>query len=246
MATPLVTRRLGEVGSTQLEARQVADASGEVPLLVVADKQTEGRGRAGHGWLTAPRALAGSLAAAPVWERERWGTIPLVAGLAARRALRRHAGIEPGLKWPNDLVTSSGKVGGLLVEASEDLAVIGLGVNLWWPRPPAGAAAIFDEDPGTELAAEIAASWAERVLTILAMSPSSWGHDEYRAACVTVGSEVTWEPQGHGEAIDVAADGALVVQTAVGPRALHSGEVHSVRATTLARAEGDTMEGPTG
>ena len=127
MATPLVIHRRDKVGSTQNEALLLVESSGDLPLLLIAAGQTSGRGRTGRSWLTAPRALACSLVVAPEWSPRHWGTIPLLAGLAARSALNEHSGVTPGLKWPNDLVTERGKVGGILVEASDDLVVVGLG-----------------------------------------------------------------------------------------------------------------------
>lgn len=171
------------------------------------------------------------------------GHHPLLAGLAARSALNEHSGVTPGLKWPNDLVTERGKVGGILVEASDDLVVVGLGVNLWWPGPPAGVAATCHHDPGPDLAGSIAAAWAEGVLAGLGRRPNRWGYDDYRAACVTLQSFVTWEPGGSGMAVDVAMDGGLVVETATGLTTLRSGEVHAVRSATLAAGADGPAEG---
>lgn len=243
MATHLVTHYREEVGSTQHEARRLAESSGVLPLLLIADRQTSGRGRVGHSWLSAPRALACSLVVAPQWSTRDRGTIPLLAGLAARSALREHSFAEPGLKWPNDLITEQGKVGGILVEGSGELAVVGLGVNLWWPDAPEGIAATHDEDPGPDPAGLIAAAWAARVLVGLQRDASEWGRDDYRAACVTLGTKITWEPDGSGTAVDIAADGGLVVEVASGRTTLRSGEVHTVRTTTLTAGVGEAAEG---
>jgi BirA family biotin operon repressor/biotin-[acetyl-CoA-carboxylase] ligase len=232
-----LTHHLEEVGSTQDEARSLAESSGSVPLLLVADRQTRGKGRAGHSWLTAPRALACSLVVEPRWETDRWSTIPLLAGLAARSVIRDRSGVEPSLKWPNDLITPAGKIGGLLVESSGSIAVIGLGVNLWWPGPPEGIAAVLGDDPGSGVAIALAESWAERVVARLAGSAEDWGHAAYRDACSTLGTFVTWEPGGVGEAVDIARDGGLVVETEHGRTTLHSGEVHAIRTTTLAAGD---------
>lgn len=243
MATHLVTYRRHEVGSTQDEARLLVESSGDLPLLLIAARQSSGRGRTGRSWLTAPRALACSLVVAPGWRPRHWGTIPLLAGLAARSALNEHCGVRPGLKWPNDLITERGKVGGILVEASDDLAVIGLGVNLWWPDAPEGMAATCHHDPGPDLAGSIAAAWAESVLVGLGRPSSRWGHEDYRVACVTLQSWVTWEPGGRGMAVDVAMDGGLVVETATGRTTLRSGEVHEVRTATVAAGADRSAEG---
>jgi BirA family biotin operon repressor/biotin-[acetyl-CoA-carboxylase] ligase len=233
MATPYVIHRLGEVGSTQEEARRLFPAAGDFPLLLVAERQSRGRGRGDSEWVSAPRAAAVSLALRPQWPPATWSRIPLVAGLAARAAIRTVAGPTPGLKWPNDIVTASGKVGGILVEASGPAVVIGCGINLWWPDPIPGAAALFDEDPGPELVDRFGGEFAERVLRRLDGDVRRWGHDEYRGACVTLGTWIRWDPDGFGEAVDVAEDGGLVVETADGRITLHSGTVRTVRPATI-------------
>lgn len=167
----------------------------------------------------------------------------MLAGVAAIDAVHRHAGARPSLKWPNDLISSAGKVGGILVEAADDLVVIGLGINLWWPDAPAGIAAIDDEDPGEALAAAIAADWASGVLAGLERAADRWGHDDYRAACETIGKAVTWEPDGEGIAIDVAPDGGLVVEKDEETITLRSGAVHTVRTATLAPGDAEAAEG---
>ncbi|MGD2050859.1 MAG: biotin--[acetyl-CoA-carboxylase] ligase [Acidimicrobiia bacterium] len=228
MATPYATISRPEAASTQDLARD-AFADGAGPVLVVAARQTAGRGRSGNPWWEAPRAMYASLAVefAPDGPPP---TLPVMMGLAVRDALRAEWGVEVALAWPNDLVTGEGKVGGILVEAHGDLAVCGCGVNLWWPEPPAGAAAVLATDPGSAAAGTLAAAWASRLLDrVAAARDGAWGWAEYRAACVTLGQEITWKPAGEGRAVDVASDGGLVVETASGTVTLRSGAVRMVR-----------------
>ena len=233
MDTPPTIHHMDEVGSTQQAARRLVAETGTVPLLLTAGRQTAGRGRMDRTWLSAPRALACSLALRPRWFSRDWPRIPLVAGLMARAALGDVGVHDVGLKWPNDLVVDSGKVGGILVESVDGLVIIGLGLNLWWPDAPDGVAAIHDDDPGSAFAGAIAESWARAVDKVLLGEPSLWGRDNYRAACVTLGASITWEPDGTGQAVDIAPDGALVVETGDGRISLRAGEVHTVRPTTL-------------
>jgi BirA family biotin operon repressor/biotin-[acetyl-CoA-carboxylase] ligase len=175
--------------------------------------------------MSALRALAASLAFSPTWSPDTWGRISLVAGLAGSSVLPA----SPRLKWPNDLVTDSGKVGGILVEASGGVVVAGIGANLYWPDPPVGSAALLLEDPGPDLAEEIGVGWSVELLRRVENGPERWGRAEYRASCITLGREITWEPEGRGRAVDVAADGALVVETARGPVRLVATEVRHIR-----------------
>lgn len=209
--------------STQDEAR-LEYAGG--PVLVIAARQTAGRGRRGRAWETAPRALAASLAFAPAWPETAWPRLTLAAGVAACGAL----GGGVLLEWPNDLVRGGAKVGGLLTEASGGVVTVGLGVNLWWPQPTVdGAGAVCDQDPGPEAARGLGEAWAAGLLARVAAGPGRWGRDEYATACVTLGREVTWEPAGRGRALAVQDDGGLVVETPAGRRVLYAGEVHTVR-----------------
>jgi len=227
MATPYATISRADVASTQDLAYE-AFAGGTGPVLVVAERQTAGRGRSGNPWWEAPRAMYASLAVGFAGNAPP-PTLPLTMGLAVRDALRDELAVDAGLAWPNDLVTEEGKVGGILVEAHGNVAVCGCGVNLWWPEPPAGAAAVRATDPGPAVAGTLAAAWASRLLDRMAVRDAAWGRAEYRAACVTVGQEITWEPAGEGRAVDLASDGGLVIETASGTVTLRSGAVRMVR-----------------
>lgn len=209
--------------STQDEARLTYAGT---PILVIAARQTAGRGRRGRAWETAPRALAASLAFAPAWPESAWPRLTLAAGLAACGAL----GGGVLLEWPNDLVRGGAKVGGLLTEASGAVVTVGLGANLYWPRPTVGGAgALYEQDPGPEAARDLATVWAADLLARVAAGPGEWGVREYSAACTTLGRQVTWEPAGRGRAVAVREDGGLVVETPAGRRVLYAGEVHTVR-----------------
>ena len=138
----LTTRRLGHtliarasVGSTNDVAWEALADGLPDGTTVVADEQTQGRGRAERAWHTAPeRGLALSVALHPGCERDRIAIAPLVAGLALARALDR-LGLRTRLKWPNDLLHDGRKLAGVLCESrklatGEDAVVIGAGVNV--------------------------------------------------------------------------------------------------------------------
>lgn len=237
MDTPYATRDLQSVSSTQDEARRCFDG---VPLLITAAHQTGGRGRSGSVWLEAPRPLFASLAFSPTWQAATWPRLSLVAGLAARDAL----GGSVGLKWPNDLIGGSGKVGGLLAEAQGDppLVVLGLGVNLWWPDAPSTIAAVHDADPGPGAAARVAAAWAEGVLGRVGRGPDGWGLDEYTDASVTVGADVEWDSGGPARAVGIDPEGGLIVERDGRRRRLTAGEVRHLRTATLHDLGGESTE----
>jgi BirA family biotin operon repressor/biotin-[acetyl-CoA-carboxylase] ligase len=97
---------------------------------LVADSQSAGRGRGANRWWSA----AGNIAATFVLAQNphvAFGLVPLLAGLAVRRALVRLAACEDiALKWPNDLVIGERKAAGLLCERLRQVDLIGVGINL--------------------------------------------------------------------------------------------------------------------
>lgn len=223
MATPYALIEFEEIESTQDEASRHA---GETPVLVVAARQSAGRGRQGRVWLNAPRGVAGSLALRPTgWKPEQFPRLSLVAALAGRTVL----GEDVACKWPNDLIRNGDKVAGLLLEAAGGTIVVGMGVNLWWSAPPDGFGSLLDADPGPGLGREIAERWARDLLARIELGPERWGRMEYRRACRTLGRTIRWRPDGEGTACDVDEEGRLVVETNRGRVKLAAGEVWEVR-----------------
>lgn len=217
MATPYFQIQPDDVTSTQDVARRALQ---ELPVLVVADRQKTGRGRSGAEWWNSDRALAVSLAYRHEPADDR--PLSLMAGLAAVAAVP-----DTALKWPNDVMRDDVKVGGILVERSGDVTVVGLGLNLWWERPPEGAQSVFDGDPGPGKYREVGALWGAELLDLV--DRPGWPRLRYLEVCTTPGREITWEPDGRGRAVDIADDGALVVETGLETLMLHSGAVHHIR-----------------
>ena len=131
---PLLRGRLGSVyryaevaPSTQ---RMLGEDSGE-GAVAVAEEQTEGRGRLGRRWEAAPRSsILVSVLLVPAVEPPRLPELSLVAGGAVAQAIAEITGIEPAIKFPNDLLIGMRKVAGILAESSEGRVVLGIGVNV--------------------------------------------------------------------------------------------------------------------
>ena len=98
--------------------------------VAVAEEQTEGRGRLGRRWhAPAGTALLFSIVLKPNVDPDRLPELSLVAGRAVATAIAAVTGLEPSLKFPNDVLVGGRKVAGILAEASEGRVVLGIGVN---------------------------------------------------------------------------------------------------------------------
>lgn len=125
-----------EVDSTNDEIRRLALASAADGTVVLADRQTAGRGRRGAAWVCPPgQALAFSVLVRPEEPKALWPRLALAAGLAVAEALELQ-GVVTGIKWPNDVWIDGKKICGVLVEAGSDFAIIGIGVNVNVPSFP--------------------------------------------------------------------------------------------------------------
>ncbi|MEK7412487.1 MAG: biotin--[acetyl-CoA-carboxylase] ligase [Planctomycetota bacterium] len=97
--------------------------------VVYTQQQTGGRGRDGRAWASPPGVLTASLIVATPGPDPR--LVALAAGLAVVHAIEdRCAGIELGIKWPNDVTLAGRKLGGILCEGRSGRVVVGCGVNL--------------------------------------------------------------------------------------------------------------------
>lgn len=130
--------RLPETGSTLDEALQRALAGGD-DWIVVADRQTAGRGQRGSAFSSEPGGLYMSMTWHPSDNIAKTPELTAVAGLAVRDAVAELCGVVPDVKPPNDLLIKGKKICGILTEAvdgKEFVMVFGIGVNLTNPLPP--------------------------------------------------------------------------------------------------------------
>jgi BirA family transcriptional regulator, biotin operon repressor / biotin---[acetyl-CoA-carboxylase] ligase len=132
--------RVALTGSTNADAMALARAGRELPLWVIADSQTSGKGRSGRTWVSLPGNFHASYAVHLTCDLAKAGQISLVAGVAVIDALNAAcATASPPdfrLKWPNDIMVGAAKCGGILIESTPDRVngglhgVIGFGLNL--------------------------------------------------------------------------------------------------------------------
>lgn len=217
-----------QIGSTNDQARQLAEAGAPEGLLVVAEEQTAGRGRAQRRWLTPPgTALAVSVVLRPALPARLAPRVSMLAGLAVCAAVE-HAGLRPELKWPNDVLVNGRKTAGLLAEAAFrgdelDYVIVGVGLNIRWAPDPAQV-----DFPATCLEAE-AGRPLDRLTLLRALLAGLEAHypqlaepalvAAWRARLAWLGAPVivrTAAGPMAGRLLDVDEDGALRFQSETG------------------------------
>ena len=105
-------------------------------IVIIADSQEKGKGRLGRTWISPPgRNIYMSLAFKPVLDTKDATMLTLLTAVACAHAIKKISGLQVRIKWPNDLILSGKKCGGILTEIRADidkvsLAVIGIGINV--------------------------------------------------------------------------------------------------------------------
>lgn len=131
---PLLLGRFGRVYRYAEVTRSTQQMLGEDSAegaVAVTEEQTEGRGRLGRRWeAAAGSSILVSVLLVPRVEPSRLPELSLVAGGAVAQAIAEITGIEPAIKFPNDLLIGMRKVAGILAESSEGRVVLGIGVNV--------------------------------------------------------------------------------------------------------------------
>jgi BirA family biotin operon repressor/biotin-[acetyl-CoA-carboxylase] ligase len=124
------------IGSTNEAARRMAESGAMEGTIILADKQTKGRGRLGRTWHSpAGLGLHFSLILRPRIPIDKVPALSLVAALSVCRVTDHEAGLDSRIKWPNDCLIGKGKMAGILVEVSAELdrlsyAILGIGINI--------------------------------------------------------------------------------------------------------------------
>ncbi|HXG50774.1 MAG TPA: biotin--[acetyl-CoA-carboxylase] ligase [candidate division Zixibacteria bacterium] len=145
-AGALGTRRLGrkihyfsEISSTNAWARRLAEMGAEDGEIVIAEGQTQGRGRLGRSWVSPPFCnLYFSLVLRPRLDPAHAAQLTLTAAVAVTDSLAAFMPVTPEIKWPNDVLAGGKKLAGILTESScrsdrVDFVVLGIGVNVNYP-----------------------------------------------------------------------------------------------------------------
>jgi len=219
---------LPEVDSTNIAAKKWAEQDAPNGAVVVADLQTQGRGRLGRAWSSpSGTGLWLSLVLRPRLEPERAPQISLTTAVGTCAALQE-LGYQAGIKWPNDIYINGRKICGMLTEMhgsmeSVEWVVVGVGINcLNKELPPeiqdvAISLAIAEPDKPV-IRAQVAAvllNQLEKYYTILYEQGFGEIRKLWLANNITLGKRVkisTLKETFYGEALDMQADGSLLVK----------------------------------
>lgn len=232
-----------QTGSTNTDLAAAAKAGEPAGAVLLAERQTAGRGRLDRRWEAPARAsIHLSVLLRPALPAARLGWLPLLTGLAVVQALHAVAGVDARLKWPNDVLCEEYKLAGILAERAGGAVVVGVGLNVTQrqaelPVPTATSLALCGA-VNTDRAVLVLA-----VLRELAARYMRWQDaagdaaacglaTEYTERCATLGRQVRVSlPTGAepaeltGTATGVDADGALLV----GGRVVNAGDVVHLR-----------------
>lgn len=246
-SSPFAVMRFKEISSTNDWLLAAARGGAAHRTVVVADFQLRGRGRLDRRWEAPPgtSVLASVLLRTRLAPNQRH-LASIAVGLSALEACQTVASLRVGLKWPNDLVVSDRKLGGLLAESDGtpgELAaiVVGFGINLTWPGPPDAGGTSLLEETGLTYGRDAV---LDAILVCLdahaAQLESPEGRasllDAYRHRLATLGRTVRVElPDSSfvGVARGVTDDGHLVVETDGIVREVAAGDVVHVRTEGL-------------
>ena len=223
---------LPEIDSSNSELMRRARAGQHEATLLVAERQTAGRGRMGRVWQSQPGdslTFSIGLSMAP----RDWSGLSLAVGLSLAESL--HPSVQ--LKWPNDLWFEDRKLGGILVEAASmggrSQVVVGVGLNI---RPRLGdglntaPAALSELMPALTAPMGLAQVALPLIQTLLRFEQEGFSplQARFESRDVLKGRRVHTSDGLVGMALGVSPSGALLLQTDVGLQEIHSAEI-SVR-----------------
>ena len=208
-------------------AERLAAGAVELPLLIVADEQTAGRGRGANRWWTGAGSLAMSLAVAPEHlGLPPQGRFPMVALAAAVAIVETVAPLLPGhrvgLDWPNDVRADARKLAGILIEVLPD------GRHVVPPALRETVATLYELTGRTHDQTQILVSLLQQLQREFARLASAAEQIAERANALCLQYRRTLTIQSGSQTIagvcrGIAPDGALRLDTREGERRLYSG-----------------------
>ena len=230
------------LGSTNDRAKGLARERGSPWAVVMAEAQTHGRGRDGKGWASPEGKGLWISLLVPSAGSEADLLLPLRVGLAAARVSEAFAPTEGGIlvKWPNDLLLSGRKVGGILCEtAGTGCVVVGLGLNVRQERedyPPGLREKAISLEVGSGKAVSRGAL-AEALIRGIRAGIEGGGArltsrelEEFSRRDALLGERVDSQAEGSGVALGITPRGSLILEVEGGAlREVRAGSIQTVR-----------------
>jgi BirA family biotin operon repressor/biotin-[acetyl-CoA-carboxylase] ligase len=241
--------RLDSVPSTNEYIRQglPAGVDLDLPVFVLADEQSSGRGRLGRSWHSPRGGIYMSLLWPELLTPVQALSLPLLSALAVRSAIQPLTDQSIMIKWPNDLQIVRDeercKLVGILVELAGDRAIIGIGVNVYQTQPAVDAglaqAWLADKNMDAVTSAALLQQAVDGLIHSLIDYLKRWQDagrtfrpfvDEYQRYLAQVGEYVevrsaTGDLLAAGKVSGISEQGQLVVLNEDGLQAISSGEV---------------------
>lgn len=224
---PLVYFR--ELASTNEMAKLLAKSLSGEGTVVIAERQTKGRGRLNREWLSPPKGLWFSIVLRPRVQAKHLPKLTLMASVAVAKTLRRLYGLKAEIKWPNDILVNGKKASGILTEAetkgeSAEFAVVGIGINANFdlsvlPKSVEQSSTSLKHELRKEIRREVLLGSLLKELESLYELFSNERFDqlldEWRSLADMLGASVeivVGEGSVQGQAVDIDQNGALVLK----------------------------------
>ncbi len=235
------------LGSTQDHAIKMATDQKNNGVVVIAQKQTGGRGRAGRHWISPKGGIWLSIILHPEFDISVATLFPIASSLALSKAIEKCFNITPELKWPNDVTIKGKKIAGILVDASLESnkiesIVLGVGINFdvkikevekSLKNTPNfyGVESLkkFKKDVKQIQFVQVFLSELEKIFEVLDSNQIKKIIKEWTARSSTIGKNVklvTKEGKISGKAIKIDDDGALVISDKKNTRVLAGDIIH--------------------
>lgn len=229
------------IDSTNTCAKTLAEAGMEEGAIILAESQSEGKGRLGRVWISEPgKNLLFSCILRPSLEKEQAGLLTFFAAVAVARALEQSTGLHVECKWPNDLLLNGKKCCGILLESSLSsgklaYSILGIGVNVNqrdFQNDLCRTATSLAREAGAEIdrkrlfqniVAELDTLYLDVKKNQFSRIVTEWNN-----RCTMLGRNIQVDCGGviiRGKAAGLHTDGGLVVRTTTGNEIVYAGDV---------------------
>ena len=226
--------------STNTLAMELAEKGLPHGTVVIADRQLKGKGRLGRTWFSPPQGnIYMSVIVRPEIEPKDATLLTIMSAISCARAIRNSTGLEVKIKWPNDLMVSERKLGGILTEmkSGQDrivFAVIGIGINVTPPLcPPLARGGWGGKEISRTLIIAAILSELEKWFKVLIKGGRIQLINEWKKLSSTLGKKVkvvSGKDTSSGIAEDIDDEGMLILRLPSGGlKKISAGDVIMLR-----------------